>query len=52
MSALWRWRTFYVVFAIVEGVAIGVATKRPVLPVIGFCFILTAIRLRLGALLP
>lgn len=52
MSARCRWRVFGVVFAVVEGVAIGVAAKRPVVPVIGFCFILTAIRLRLEALLP
>lgn len=48
----WRWRIFYLVFAVVEGVAIGLAAKRPVLPVIGFCLILTAIRLRLEVLLP
>jgi hypothetical protein len=52
VSALWRWRAFCVAFAVVEGVAIGLAARRPVVPVIGFCFILTAIRLRLEALLP
>jgi hypothetical protein len=51
MSALWRWRVFCVVFAVVEGVAIGLAMRRPVGPVVGFCFVLTAIRLRLETLL-
>lgn len=52
MSARWRWRAFCVVFVIVEGIVIGVAVRRPVVPVIGFCFVLTAIRLRLETLLP
>jgi hypothetical protein len=52
MPKRWRWRIFYLTFAVVEGVAIGLAAKRPVFPVIGFCLILTAIRLRLEALLP
>jgi hypothetical protein len=48
----WRWRIFCLVFAVVEGVAIALAARRPVVPLIGFCIILTAIRLRLEALLP
>ncbi|HEV7937854.1 MAG TPA: hypothetical protein VGP18_07505 [Solirubrobacteraceae bacterium] len=48
----WRQRMFYLAFAVVEGVAIGFAAKRPIVPLIGFCLILTAIRLRLEALLP
>lgn len=52
MSTRWRWRAFCVVFAVLEGVAIGLAVRRPVVPVIGFCLILMAIRLRLEALLP
>jgi hypothetical protein len=52
VSARWRWRTFYVAFAVVEGLAIGLAVRRPVVPVIGFCLILTAMRLRLEKLLP
>ena len=52
MPKRWRWRIFYLTFAVVEGVAIGLAVKRPVVPVIYFCLILTAIRLRLEAKLP
>jgi small-conductance mechanosensitive channel len=52
VSALWRRRAFYLAFAVVEGVAIGLAARRPIVPVIGFCLILTAIRLHLEALLP
>jgi hypothetical protein len=48
----WRWRIFYLAFAVVEGVAIALAAKRPIVPLIGFCLILTAIRLRLETLLP
>jgi hypothetical protein len=48
----WRWRIFYLTFAVVEGVAIGLAARRPVVPMIYFCLILTAIRLRLEAKLP
>ena len=48
----WRWRIFYLTFAAVEGVAIALAAKRPIVPMIGFCLILTAIRLRLEAVLP
>jgi hypothetical protein len=44
----WR-RIFYLAFAVVEGVAIGLTAKRPIVPLIGFCLILTAIRLRLEA---
>jgi hypothetical protein len=43
---------FRVAFAVEEGVAIGLAAKTPIVPVIGFCLILTAIRLRLEARLP
>jgi mannose/fructose/N-acetylgalactosamine-specific phosphotransferase system component IIC len=52
VTARWRWRVFYLVSAIVEGVAIGLAVRRPVMPVVGFCLILTAMRLRLETLLP
>jgi hypothetical protein len=48
----WRWRIFYLTFAAVEGVAIAFAAKRPIGPMIGFCLILTAIRLRLETVLP
>lgn len=48
----WRWRIFYLTFAAVEGVAIALAAKRPIVPMIGFCLILTAIRLQLEAMLP
>jgi hypothetical protein len=48
----WRWRIFYLTFAVVEGVAIALAARRSILPLIGFCLVLTAIRLRLEALLP
>ena len=48
----WRWRIFYLTFAVVEGVAIGLAARRPVVPMIYFCLILTAIRLRLESTLP
>ncbi len=30
MPKRWRWRIFYLTFAVVEGVAIGLAVKRPV----------------------
>jgi hypothetical protein len=43
---------FRVAFAAVEGVAIGLAARRPVVPMVGFCLILTAIRLRLESRLP
>jgi hypothetical protein len=52
VSARWRWCVFYLTFAVVEGVAIGLTARFPIVPMIGFCFILTAIRLRLEALLP
>ena len=52
MSHRWRWRVFYLVFTVVEGVAIGLATKHSIVSMIGFCLILTAMRLRLEALLP
>jgi hypothetical protein len=52
VTARWRWRVFCIVFAVVEGIAIGIAAKRPVVPLAGFCLILTVIRLRLEALLP
>jgi hypothetical protein len=52
VSARWRWRIFYLAFAVAQGIAIGLAARQPVMPVIGLCIILTAIRLRLEALLP
>ncbi len=52
MPKRWRWRIFYLTCAVVEGVAIALAAKRPIVPLIGFCLILTAIRLRLESLLP
>jgi hypothetical protein len=52
VSARWRRRVFCLVFAVVEGVAIGLAAKRSIAPMIGFCLILTAMRLRLEAALP
>lgn len=41
-----------VAIAIAEGITIGVGVRRPVVPVIGACLILTAMRLRLEAALP
>lgn len=52
MSARLRWSVFCVGFAVVEGVAIGLALRRPIVSMIGFCLILTATRLRLEVLLP
>lgn len=43
---------FRVAFAVEEGIVIGLAAKTTILPIIGFCLILTAIRLRLEASLP
>jgi hypothetical protein len=43
---------FRVAFAVVEGVAIGLAARRSIAPMVGFCLILTAMRLRLETLLP
>jgi hypothetical protein len=43
---------FRVVFASVEGVAIGLAVKAPIVSMVYFCIIVTAIRLRLEARLP
>ncbi len=48
----WRWRIFYLTFAVAEGIAIALAAKRPIVPMIGFCLVLTAIRLRLESTLP
>jgi hypothetical protein len=52
MPKRWQWRIFYLTFAVVKGVAIALAARRPIAPIVGFCLILTAIRLRLRALLP
>jgi hypothetical protein len=52
VSARWRWRIFYLAFAVVEGVAIGLAARRPIVPMVGFCLVLTAIRLRLETVMP
>jgi hypothetical protein len=52
MPKRWRWRIFYLTFAVVEGVAVALAAKCPIVPVIGLCLILTAIRLRLESTLP
>lgn len=46
----WQWRIFYVALSVGEGVALGVAAKRPIVLMIGFCLILAAIRLSLEAL--
>jgi hypothetical protein len=46
----WRWRIVYMAFSISEGVAIGLAAKRPIVVMIGFCMILGAIRLAFEAL--
>jgi hypothetical protein len=43
---------FRVVFAGVEGIAIGLAAKAPIVSMVYFCVIVTAIRLRLEARLP
>lgn len=48
----WRWRIAYVVFSVSEGVAIGLAAKRPIVLMIGLCLVLAAIRLSLEALRP
>jgi hypothetical protein len=48
----WRLRVFCLAFAVLEGVAIGLAARQPVMPIIGVCLILAAMRLRLEALLP
>lgn len=41
-----------VALAVVEGVAIGFAVRRSIVPVVGFYLILTANRLRLESRLP
>jgi hypothetical protein len=43
---------FRVLFASVEGVAIGLAAKAPVVAMVYFCIMATAIRLRLESRLP
>lgn len=43
---------FRVAFAVVEGITIGLAARQPVMPIVGLCIILTAMRLRLEVLLP
>ncbi len=43
---------FRVAFASVEGVAIGLAAKAPIVAMVYFCVIVTAIRLRLESRLP
>jgi hypothetical protein len=47
-----RLGVFRVAFAVVEGVAIGLAARQPVMPVVGLCIILTAMRLRLETAMP
>jgi uncharacterized protein (DUF2062 family) len=42
---------FRVAFAVEEGVAIGLAARQSVMPVVGLCIILAAMRIRLEALL-
>lgn len=48
----WQWRTFYMALSVSEGVALGVAAKRPIVLMIGFCLVLAVIRLSLEALRP
>ena len=43
---------FRVVFASVEGVAIGIAANTSVAAMVYFCIVVTAIRLRLESRLP
>jgi hypothetical protein len=47
-----RLSIFRVAFAVQEGVVIGLAAKTPVLPMVSFCVVVTAIRLRLESSLP
>jgi hypothetical protein len=47
-----RLGVFRVIFAVQEGVVIGLAARRPIVPLIGLCLILTAMRLRLEDRLP
>jgi hypothetical protein len=46
----WQWRIAYMAFSVSEGVAIGLAAKRPIVLMIGFCLVLGAIRLALETL--
>ncbi len=46
----WQWRIAYMAFSVGEGVAIGLAAKRPIVLMIGFCLILGTIRLAFEAL--
>jgi hypothetical protein len=43
---------FRVAFASAEGVAIGIAAKAPIVSMVYFCIVVTAIRLRLESRLP
>ena len=43
---------FRVLFASAEGVAIGIAAKAPIVAMVYFCVVITAIRLRLEARMP
>jgi hypothetical protein len=47
-----RLGVFRVIFAVQEGVVIGLAAKTPVLPMVSFCVFATAMRLRLESRLP
>jgi hypothetical protein len=47
-----RLSIFRVAFAVQEGVVIGLAARQPVMQLIGFCVILTAMRLRLETAMP